>query len=224
MQDYPKLLLQASKEQQNINTTCLVVTFPRFMAWSPVKNDYNRAKALFDKTGYEESPRSGEHDILDLFKQQLLSVNSCPVCNHDHKQRIQIEEGAFICLYPEAGITVEEIHKHIGMNVVIKKNSVVIIKSRNWFLQNCEIDGCLIIQHEDEENDQSGMVMINNCKIQNKSWSYYPIDKDNEDIDIVYRMRGYMVNREESLVINVKSNGNNLLENRDFTEGGIVSL
>ena len=37
-----------------------------------------------------------------------------------------IEEGAHICLWPECGVTTEELHKHIGKNVVIKKGSVLI--------------------------------------------------------------------------------------------------
>ena len=74
MQDYPKLLLEASREMP-VNRDCLVVTLPRFMAWSPVKNDYARAAALKAKTGFEESPRSGEADVQELFKRQILSLN-----------------------------------------------------------------------------------------------------------------------------------------------------
>ena len=75
MQDYPKLLLQASKEIE-VNRTGLVVTFPRFMAWSPVKNDYQRAALLKAKTGFEESPRSGEADILALFRKDILLLGA----------------------------------------------------------------------------------------------------------------------------------------------------
>ena len=113
MQDYPKLLLQASKEME-VNRTCLVVTFPRFMAWSPVKNDYQRAAMLKAKTGFEESPRSGEADILALFRKQLLTLNECVECNPQKEPRIVIEDGAYVCLWPEAGVCTEELHRHIG--------------------------------------------------------------------------------------------------------------
>ena len=208
MQDYPKLLFEAKKVME-VNPTCLVVTFPRFMAWSPVKNDYERAAILKSKTGFEESPRSGEADIMELFRKQLLSINDCPVCNPMKEQRIIIEEGAHICLWPECGVTTEELHKHIGKNVVIKKGSVLIVRCHNWYLNNVEIDGCLILGNEmiSQQEGLKGSVKLENVKVCNKGWHYYSIDKDDMSINIIYRMRGYMVNREESYLIDIQSNG-----------------
>ena len=95
MQDYPKLLLQASKTIP-VNRDCLVVTLPRFMAWSPVKNDYVRAAALKARTGFEESPRSGEADVQELFRKQIMSVNDCPCCKGEGERNVVIEEGAHV--------------------------------------------------------------------------------------------------------------------------------
>lgn len=215
MQDYPKLLLKVKKSVP-VKDTCLVVTFPRFMAWSPVKNDYERAAILKQKTGFEESPRSGEADIQELFRKQLLSVNDCPICNKNQDRHIVIEEGCHICLWPEAGMTTEELHSHLGMNVVIKKGSVLIIKCRNWYLENVTVDGCMIIDGDDVNDDAS--VRICNCTVSNKGWRYVPIDKNDMSYDIVYRMRGYIVEREESLLIDMQSSG--VFEVRDHVFNG----
>ena len=229
MQDYPKLLLKTKQDQQQhdhstINTTCLVATFPRFMAWSPVKNDYARAKLLFEKTGFEESPRSGEADIQELHRQQLLSVNSCPSCNPEGKTRIEIEEGAHICLWPEAGVTTEELHRHIGENVVIRKGSVLIIRCRNWFLDSVIIDGCCILGDEDlcNKNAIRGSIVLRNVQIQNKGWHYDPIDPMDPKVGIIYRMRGYVVRREEQFSVTLKTAECYVIENKDFN--GIVNL
>ena len=225
MQDYPKLLFEAQK-QLEVNSKCLVVTFPRFMAWSPVKNDYQRAAILREKTGYEESPRSGEADILNFFKEQLLSVNECPICNPENKQRIVIEEGAYVCLWPEAGVSTEELHHHIGEGVVIKKGSVVVIRCRNWYLNNVMIDGCLVMGGEEisESDGYYGSITLSDVTIKNKGWKYEEIDKTDTSINIIYRMRGYVVKREESCIFNLKSKGNYVVEHTTYAGNCSVDL
>lgn len=217
MQDYPKLAFEAQKQIQ-VNPTFLVVTFPRFMAWSPVKNDYQRAAILYEKTGFEESPRSGEADILSFFKQQMMSVNTCPVCNPEGKQRILIEEGAYVCLWPEAGVTCEELHNHIGENVVIKKGSVVVIRCRNWFLTNVIVEGCLILGEEGNllNADSESSITLSNVHVKNQGWRYEMINPEDLEYSVIYRMRGYYVKRNESLLINIKSKGQCCIQKRDF--------
>ena len=218
MQDYPKLLLETKKEE-SVNSTCLVVTFPRFMAWSPVKNDYTRAAMLKEKTGFEESPRSGEADIMELFRKQILSVNDCPCCSQSGPRNVVIEEGAHICLWPESGTTTEEIHSHIGSNVVIKKGSVVVIRCQNWYLDNVEIDGCLVLGDPDISTQDAinRTLTIRNVKIHNKGWHYVTIDPKDMSFDIVYRMRGYVVNREEQCVVSIQAPNAYSIENLNLT-------
>lgn len=225
MQDYPKLLLQASKEIP-VNRTCLVVTFPRFMAWSPVKNDYERAAQLKAKTGFEESPRSGEADILALFRRQLLTLNECVACNPQGEKRIDIEDGAYVCLWPEAGVCTEELHGHIGRNVVIKKGSVLVIKTPHWFIDHFTLDGCCVIEDDASVNGQKtdAAVELVNVTVQNKGWHYVDIDKNDMSIGIVVRMRGYDVKREEQCVIRVNAPGTHRLENMVIRSSADISF
>lgn len=216
MQDYPKLLLQASKSME-VNRVCLVVTFPRFMAWSPVKNDYERAAILKSKTGFEESPRSGEADILDLFKKQLLALNTCPLCNPSSEERIRIEDGAYVCLWPESGACTDELHHHIGRNVVIKKGSVLVIRARDWYLDNFTLQGCCVIDDRWSVRGMKseGSIALVNTKIENKGWHYVDIDKNDMSLSIITRMRGYAVERDEQCEITVNAPGEHIL--RDVT-------
>lgn len=225
MQDYPKLLLSTS-HCEKINTTCLVVTIPRFMAWSPVKNDAVRAALLREKTGFEESPRSGEVDVWTLFRKELNSMNDCPCCNADRHKHIDVDEGAFVSLWPEAGATTEELHHHLGDGVHIRKGSVVIIRSRNWFLENVDIDGCCILGEDGlDEETQKGSLHLRNVKIQNKGWKYVPVDSNDMSVDVVYRMRGYTVERQEQCVFSLKAKGEYVIDSKEYlgTETVVLS-
>lgn len=201
MQDYP-WLLRSRRVEKNAH---LVVTYPRFLAMSPVKNSLLHGRELERITGYAESAASGERDLLSLYARLLTSVNTCPRCNAQREQRITVEEGAFVVLWPEAGCTVEEIHRHIGKDVVLKRGSVLIVQCRNWFLDHMTLEGTLILRDEDADAN-SPTIRIQNCIICNKGWSYRPISPDDEAVPQVYRIRGYTLNKREERVVTPQSN------------------
>ena len=194
MQDYPWLLRRRREKDAH-----LVVTYPRFLAMSPVKNSLAQGRKLEKITGFAESAASGERDLLALYARMLTSVNTCPRCNAQQERRITVEEGAFVVLWPDAGCTVEEIHKHIGRDVVLKRGSVLIVQCCNWFLDHMTLEGPLRLR--DDDTDPNGPVIrVTNCVIRNRGWSYYPISPEDESIPQVYRIRGYMVHRKEERV------------------------
>ena len=120
MQDYPKLM-RVYRESLKITNSHLIITYPREIAWSPVKNSLSRGRELEKKTGHAESAASGEHDLLNTYRLLLMSVNECPVCNPSHVPRVTVEEGAYVVFGPEAGCTTEEIHSHLGSDILLKK-------------------------------------------------------------------------------------------------------
>lgn len=190
MQDYPKLMLAHAIG----NKTHQIVVYPRFMTWSPVKNSPARAKELRKKTGHEESPQSGEADQLELYRRLLLSRNECPVCNPERKRCVTIEEGAMVVLDPESGCVTEEIHRHLGEGVVLKAGSVLIVKSREWYIEKTVIDGCLVIEERG--------AIVKGSTVKNEGWRFKEIDENDESIPVVIRMRGYMVEKKEKCVLN----------------------
>ena len=149
-----------------------------------------------EKTGHAESAVSGERDLLELYKMILTSVNTCPVCNPTHEVRVVVEEGAYVIFWPEAGATTEEIHHHVGKNVVIKRGSVVIVKTRNWYLDNVIVEGTLILEDENSMAEEQGMIKLYNCKVNNDGWKYIPVDCSNKDVSPVFAIRGYAVERK----------------------------
>ena len=64
MQDYPKLM-RVYRESLKITNSHLIITYPREIAWSPVKNSLSRGRELEKKTGHAESAARGEHDLLN---------------------------------------------------------------------------------------------------------------------------------------------------------------
>ena len=195
MQDYPKLL-HTLKHILQVDTSHLVITYPRSMAWSPVKNSLERGREMEEKTGHAESAASGERDLLELYKMMMTSVNTCPVCNPTHEMRVVVEDGAYVVFWPEAGATTEEIHHHVGGNVVIKSGSVVIVKTRNWYLENVTVKGTLILEDENPTAEEQGTIKLCNCQISNQGWKYIPIDCFNEDVSSSFTIRGYAVERK----------------------------
>lgn len=210
MQDFPKLGLEYPDAQ--IRRSHLVVTYPRWMAWSPVKNAPATAKLQEAKTGNPGSAASGEADLLAFYKRLLLSVNDCPVCNPSKEVRIVMEEGARVVLGAESGCTTEEIHHHIGTNVVLKKGSLLIANCRNWRLENVVVDGTLIL-----EGNAEAEVELINVSVKNKGWKYEKIGHKDERFDVVFRMRGYVVKREEQFSISCWDKKKLLIQNEEFS-------
>ena len=97
-------------------------------------------------------------------------------------------------LDPESGCVTEEIHRHVGEGVVLKAGSVLIVKSRTWYIENTVIDGCLII-------GERGAV-LKGSTIKNEGWRFKEIDENDETIPVVIRMRGYVVEKKEKCVLN----------------------
>lgn len=213
MQDYPKLL-HTIKSNHNYNynhnhnldmdDNHLVLTYPRYMAWSPVKNSLERGVEAEKKTGHAESAASGERDLLDLYKILLTSANTCPVCNPTKEVRVTIEEGGYVILWPTAGATTEELHRHLGTNVVVKKGGVLIVKARNWYLDDVVIEGTLILEDIDPTAEEQGTIELHHCHVKNEGWRYQSIDPVDPSISPIYAMRGYIVERKGQWICTCK--------------------
>lgn len=191
MQDYPKLMMSNSFSVEN--RSHVIVTYPRFLAWSPVKNSPARGRELLAKTGHEETARSGENDQISLYKRILESRNECPMCNGSRKEYVKVEEGGVVILGAESGSTTEEVHQHLGEGVVVKKGGVLIVKSRKWSMKNVTIDGCCVLEGEN--------VVMENVVVKNRGWHYEDIREDDPNYSIVFQIRGRIVVREEQCEI-----------------------
>lgn len=199
MQDYPKLML----DHKASNQRHVIVVYPRFMAWSPVKNSAARAKEMLEKTGHEESLRSGERDQLEFYRRLLLSRNDCPLCNTTRTECVKIGEDVKVVLGAESGWITEEIHNHLGPGVEFKAGSVLVVKARNWYIENTVIDGCLVIE-------KRGAV-LKGATVQNKGWTFKPVDVNDESIPLAVRMRGYTVEKHETCLLDCATVRNSFL-------------
>ena len=215
MQDYPKLLLQYP--DAGIRGNHAIVSYPRFLAWSPVKNAPARAKEQEAKTGNPESAASGEADQLRLYRELLLSVNTCPVCNPAGEQRVIMEDGAYVVFSAECGCTTEEIHQHIGKDVVLKAGSILIVNCRNWKLDNVVVDGVLRLN-----GSETSEVYLKNVVMNNKGWHYVFISHNDANYSVIFQMRGHIVERIEQCVLSVNAPGMCVIENEHFTSSCVI--
>ena len=78
------------------------------------------------------------------------------------------------------------------------------------------IDGCCILGDEDlcNKNAIQGSIVLRNVQIQNKGWHYDPIDPMDPEVDIIYRMRGYVVRREEQFSVTLSAEEEYTIENK----------
>ena len=215
MQDYPKLMRQY-QDSLKIENSHLVITYPREIAWSPVKNSLARGHELEKKTGHAESAASGEHDLLNTYRLLMVSVNSCPVCNPSNTKRVIVEEGAYVIFGPEAGCTTEEIHSHIGSDIVLKKGSVLIVNCRNWYLDKVTVDGTLILEDDSGEEIQTARIELHNCIVQNRGWSYKTIDPADSSYSPIYQMRGFIVEKSEAYTLHCGKSGDCIICDRSL--------
>lgn len=206
MQDYPKLM-HKYREALKITDSHLVITYPREIAWSPVKNSLERGHELEKKTGHAESAASGERDLLRTYRMLFTSVNECPVCNPSGRSRVTMEDESYVVLGPEAGCTTEEIHSHLGSGIVLKKGSVLVINCRNWYLDNVTVDGTLILDDDSGQEFHSSRIELRNCLVQNKGWSYKAINPEDNCYSPIYQMRGFIVEKSESCSLYCGKNG-----------------
>lgn len=60
--------------------------------------------------------------------------------------------------------------------------------------------------------------------IRNKGWKYVPIDVNDERIPIVYRMRGYVVEKSEQCVFSASKPGIYAVEDKTFEGSACIRL
>ena len=154
---------------------------------------------------------------MHLYRELLLSVNTCPVCNPAGEKRVIMEDGAYVVFSAECGCTTEEIHQHIGKDVVLKAGSILIVNCRNWKLDNVVVEGVLMLNGSDNSE-----VYLKNVVVNNKGWHYVSISHNDANYSVIFQMRGHIVERIEQCVLNVNAPGMCIIENEHFTSSCVI--
>ena len=88
----------------------------------------------------------------------------------------------------------------------------------NFVFSKFSFDGCCILGDEEmyDGNGLKSSIELRNIQVVNKGWHYYSIDPSDQTIEVIFRMRGYMVRREEQFLVTVESEGTFVIEDKCY--------
>jgi len=205
MQDYPRLLVDDS------NAKVGFTQMERFMCFSAVKNNPKEATGKAKSTGFAESACSGEADIYAT-NRLILSIAGVQVKTADIPSRsylgISVPDGAKVVIAPAFGTTVKEIRDRFlsPENVKISDRSSLLLDG-DIVVENLDLDGDLRIIAA-----LGAKIVIKNLSVKNNGVEFINVDEDDESVDLVYRIRGYVKKEHESLIINQSEPGETTID------------
>ncbi len=212
MQEFPKLLLGNTKLSEKVGLTQL----PRFLALYCVKHNLEMARIKHARVGHSMSAPSAEAGFYFMNRQLLraaaVNVNSQSIKGRTTLGGMSCKCGARVVLQPSFGITVEEIQSKITGKVDISDASTLIIDGENIELGDLELDGTLIIR----ASGKGTKITIKKLKVKNEGWDFKEIDSKDEEIDPIYRVRGYILEKKEEKVIEFDDGKQHIIDGWDY--------
>eukprot|EP00457_Paulinella_chromatophora_P003533 gb/GEZN01003541.1/.p1 GENE.gb/GEZN01003541.1/~~gb/GEZN01003541.1/.p1 ORF type:complete len:620 (-),score=120.28 gb/GEZN01003541.1/:291-1946(-) len=181
MQDYPKELDASVK----VGFT----SFPRWMAFSAVKNNVTDAAATQKSTGVSGSAAEGEDDVYEISRRFLRSagVKVPEPATKTSYLDIQVKGGAKISLSPFLAVTQAELRsKFKGTNTIT--GSLVVLGGGDVTFENVSLDGALVIK-----TVPGVKLHVHDLKVENKGFSFIPVAKDAPER---LQIRGYSLKKE----------------------------
>eukprot|EP00457_Paulinella_chromatophora_P003361 gb/GEZN01003368.1/.p1 GENE.gb/GEZN01003368.1/~~gb/GEZN01003368.1/.p1 ORF type:complete len:666 (-),score=109.55 gb/GEZN01003368.1/:197-2167(-) len=181
MQDYPKELDASVK----VGFT----SFPRWMAFSAVKNNVTDAAATQKATGVSGSAAEGEDDIYEVSRRFLRSagVNIPEPATTTSYLNIKVKGGAKISLSPAFAVTQAELRsKFTGNNTIT--GTLVVEGGGDVTFENVTIKGALVIK-----TVPGVKLHVHDITVDNKGYNFIPVAKDAPER---LQIRGYSLQKD----------------------------
>jgi len=199
MQDYARLL--SGKNRVGF------IEAPRWIVFSAVKNNIVDAATKLRRSGAAESGSSGEFDMYLACRRYLAAAGvrfgrDKEVTYHD----IQVPYGARCVYSPSFGVTLDEVKKRIMGKVTVSNESTLVLDG-DIDIINLELDGALIIKA-----CPGSKVIIKNLTVKNDGWRMKVISPDDESYAQKYRIRGYVIDKEDQLELNYPVPGSHIVD------------
>jgi UDP-sugar pyrophosphorylase len=199
MQDYPKLLGEESK----VGFTQL----ERWTSFSAVKNNIVDAAGKQRDTGFAESGATGEADMYYANRKFLAFAGVDVAVDGDKKKfaDIEVDCGAKCVLAPNFGTTLAGIKAHLpgGAAIKISKASTFVVDGSGVSFESMDLDGALIIKAV-----AGAKVVVKDLKVKNAGWQFCDLP---ENAPEELAIRGYNLDRKESVTITVDKAGEHVL-------------
>mmetsp|Transcript_66535 Transcript_66535/g.138695 ORF Transcript_66535/g.138695 Transcript_66535/m.138695 type:complete len:666 (-) Transcript_66535:380-2377(-) len=192
MQDFPLLLPP--------DATVGFTQLPRFICFSPVKNNIKDAKAKGEQGIPVESAGSAERDAMSL-NCQLLKMAGCDVPTEGNPTSfggISLDFSPMVVLHPSFGTCLSSIKKRIAPDAQVKisAKSALVLDGDIHIQGKLELDGALVIRAA-----PGAKVVVKKLSVANEGWTMVADEGASDDM---VQMRGYTVHKAktEELVFN----------------------
>ncbi|XP_073035938.1 UDP-sugar pyrophosphorylase-like [Primulina eburnea] len=185
MQDYPKTLPPSAR----VGFTMMESWF----AYAPVKNNPEDA-AKVPKGNPYHSATSGE---MAIYRANSLILRKAGVKVDDPIRHVfngqEVEVWPRIVWKPKWGLTISSIRSKISGNCSVSQKSSMIINGQNIYLEDLCLDGALVILAVDSAEVKVG------GSVSNSGWILEDVDYKDTSLPEEVRIRGFKVNRAETL-------------------------
>lgn len=198
MQDYPKLL------SSGVPVGC--TEFERWTCFSAVKNNITDAVGKQKSTGFAECGASGEADVYKANRIVLAKAGVDVDVEGKEKcyDNIKVHEGARCVLSPSFACTQAEVCSKVGSGMKVSSDSTLVLNGKNIKVNTLSLDGALEIHCAD------GASVTVDGVVSNKGYAFAPIDTK-ETVGEEYLIRGYTLQKNQGVVIYVKTGSEKLL-------------
>ncbi|GBG26944.1 UDP-sugar pyrophosphorylase 1 [Hondaea fermentalgiana] len=207
MQDYPKLL--ADDPDAKVGFTQM----ERSICFSAVKNNPADALGKLKSSGFAESASSGESDVYAVGR-LLLAMAGVQIKTADIPSTtflgLPFPLGAKVVLCPSFGTTVKEIRERFVSpeNVKISERSSLVLDG-DIFIENLDLDGDLRVIAA-----PGAKIHIKNLTVRNEGVTFTEVDADDMSVDEIYRIRGYVKEESETMVIQQSEPGETVIDRK----------
>ncbi|KAJ0469817.1 putative nucleotidyltransferase [Helianthus annuus] len=185
MQDYPKTLSPSARVGFTVTDT--------WLAYAPVKNNPEDA-AKVPKGNPYHSATSGE---MAIYRANSMILKEAGVTVDDPVTQVfngqEVEVWSRIVWKPKWAVTFSDVKSKVSGNNSVSQKSTLVIKGRDIYIEDLELDGALIVDSVDDAEVKVG------GSVCNKGWSVESIDKDSTELPEEVRIRGFKIIKTEQV-------------------------
>ncbi|CRG97953.1 UTP--glucose-1-phosphate uridylyltransferase, putative [Plasmodium gallinaceum] len=184
-----------------------VTELNRFLCFSAVKNDFLNAQKKIENNIHPECMFSGESDLYYsnyafielacLYNNKKITLDKIPIKTFNGVQYFLPPK---ILIEPQFAFTLNDLIKKIKGNITLSNNATLWIKT-DAIINNLHVDGTLIIEKHNNEEDSDPIILDENVSIKNKGYEFVHLDNKSENVSNNLKIRGYKLIKKEAFII-----------------------
>ncbi|CAM9307727.1 unnamed protein product [Pylaiella littoralis] len=200
MQDFPKLMSKEMGDSAKIGFT----SFEKWLTFSPAKNDLESAAAAAADGVPPGTASSAESEFYAQAARRLQMAAGCELGEPEAVEfaGVPLSMGPRVVLQPSFATTTEDLRKKTGPGVKVSSRSTLVLEGEGLHLEGLELDGALVIKAA-----PGARVTVRGLKVSNEGWAMVPLPEDLSQIIEEDRVRGYLIEKKATRVIEIKEPG-----------------